>query len=372
MSCTSCTEEEKYLLRMYNFRYNSKFNELYTYYRALNDSLQLTAGQKRDKSYLDLLPEITEYANEQAEKEGIPPCPECGRRIPFISKHVKHCHKDMTWEEFVEKHNWKYGKLFYTEEHRAKLSVNKSNYYHNTEKGIEDREKLKTKFAGDKNPAARPEVRLKISNSKKGYKMTTEQREKCSEYNSINFWKNINHAPSRAYMINAIVNGNDYRFRSKTEYIIFLMLRKFKIENYEFEPYRIEYFDEDEGLTRHYILDLEVGNRLFEIKSLPSHFTRDRKYVFVDKTLNSVNKKLELLTPDNFGEIFNIDPVEFIQFDPEKEVISEFIKGNCKITLPKSNNGNKPRFLQKFLGDDWETILNERNKEYEDKISKIH
>lgn len=372
MSCTSCTEEEKYLLRMYNFRYNEKFNELYQRYRAINDSLPLTIGQKRDKSYLDLLPEMTEYANAEAAKDGIPPCPECGRRIAFMSKHVKHCHKDLTWEEFVKKHNWQYGKLFYTEKHRSQLSVNKSNFYHNTQEGIEAREHLKVKFSGENNPASRPEVRLKISNSRKGYRMTKDQREKCSEYNSINFIKNTNHAPSRGYTINAIVNGKDYRFRSKTEYIIFLMLKKFNIEKFEFEPYRIEYFDEDESLTRHYILDLEVNGRLFEIKSLKIHFERDRKYVFINSTLQKIGKKLELLTPDNFGEIFKIDPIEFIQFDPDREVISELNNGNCKITLPKESVRNtKPRFLQKFLGEDWETILTKRNKEYENKICKI-
>lgn len=372
MSCTSCTEEEKYLLRMYNFRYNEKFSELYQRYRAINDHLPLTIGQKRDKSYLDLLPEITEYANAEAEKEGIPPCPECGRRIAFMGKHVKHCHKELTWEEFVKKNNWQYGKLFYTEKHRSQLSVNKSNFYHNTQKGIEAREHLKVKFAGEKNPASRPEVRLKISNSRKGYRTPKEIREKNSEYNSANFIKRMKNSPSFGYTINSIVNGRDHLFRSKTEYIIFLMLKRFNIENFEFEPYRIEYLDEDESLTRHYILDLEVNGRLFEIKSSKMPFESDRKYLFVNSALQKIGKKLELLTPDNFSEIFNIDPVEFIQFDADREVISELNKGNCKIKLPiKTVRNPKPKFLQKLLGEDWETILKQRNKEYEDKICKV-
>lgn len=63
--------------------------------------------------------------------------------------------------------------------------------------------------------------------------------------------------------------------------------------------------------------------------------------------------------------MFNISFESFSKFNVDEVVINEIRSGNCKVKLPQINRGLK--FLKESFGENFESFINERNKDYENK-----
>lgn len=305
---------------------------------------------------------MLEYAQQKAITDSIPPCPICGIRISQIYKHVIHCHKDITWQQF-ESNGWVHGKVYYTASHKETLSKNKKTFY-DSERGLENKKELKARFSGNNNPACRIDVREKISKARTGQKKSLKARAIDSK-NSIVKYMNRTDFCSYGYLFWVMIDDKEHLFKSKTEFTIYLMLKHFGITNFKFEPFAIEYYDESLKYNRNYILDLIVDGKYYEIKSNEKAFKKDIKYKYVNDKLNKLNRNLTLLTPVNFKDVFNIPFETFSKFNADEAVINEIRLGNCKVKLPSINKGLK--FLKESFGDNFEAFIKERNDYYEDK-----
>ena len=126
--------------------------------------------------------------------------------------------------------------------------------------------------------------------------------------------------------------------------------------------FRIQYYDENLKYNRYYILDMKIGQRLFEIKDIETAFEKE-KYKFVQKSLDKINKKLELLTPENIYDVLNIRKVLTNSMLDDK-ILEEIKEGKCSVVYNEKYT-KSPAFLKK-LGDNWEQIIFEGEKEYED------
>lgn len=362
--------------------------KLTTAERALSYHYQHLYRDKYRELYYELLPKFREnfpryisihYTKREVLNQliaidepiqienGVWSCPICGLHIKDMGAHVEKVH-ELSWEVFIDSYNWKDSRIFCDANHRANLSANKLHYYNETEEGAIRKKLQSIQNSGENNPACRDEVKLKISNSRKGKCfLSKESRYNISKSTDRGLYSK--NARSYGYMFWAMHNSRERRFRSKVEYLIFLMLKYYKIE-FDYEPYKLEYFDREEDCLRHYIIDFTVGNRIFEVK--PSYITLDsqEKYVFIREKLKSINKKLEWLTPSNFYDTFEIaaagqKPLSFF----EGEILRNIKEGNCKLKIPVSHD---PAFylnskFMKSLGDNPEDVLKNGEILYENK-----
>lgn len=325
------SEAEKKLLAHYVFLYPDEYKLIYKanvdkyvgYSKKIYDARRLAKK--------DTLKALIAIDEEIQIKDGTWSCPICGLHIKDMGAHVKSVH-NMLWDDFVKEYNWTGTKIYFSETYRSNLSKNKTNFYNNTEKGLKAKQELSAKFSGENNPACRDDVKLKISKSRIGQHISTKNKELVSKSTSSGLYSE--NAKSYGYTFWTYDNGKEIRFRSKCEYLVYLMFKYYGLSA-EHEPYKIEYIDDSVHYIRHYIVDFVLDNRLFEVKPTETDFTNDIKYNLVQKQLSKFNKKLEVITPNTFMYVLNIDesiakPVSFF----EDMLIDNIRNGVCKMVFP--------------------------------------
>ena len=157
------------------------------------------------------------------------------------------------------------------------------------------------------------------------------------------------------------------RFRSKCEYIVYLMFNYYGF-SVEYEPYKIEYVDPSVEYKRHYMVDFVLGNRLFEVKPSIADFSKDIKYTLVQNQLSKINRTLEVITPGNFIDIMNIDSnVAKPQSYFEDILIHKIKDGECRLEFPALNPVDfyaNSKFVKKIGGLE---VINKGRLLYENK-----
>ena len=356
--------EEEALFPHYYYLYQdeySKYCEEYKQYYIFSGYRKVDAFRLAKK---DALHHIIEIDEEKQLQDGVWQCPVCGLHIKDMAAHVKRVHQ-MGWEDFVSKHTWKGGKVQFLDTHKERLSLNKLNYYNNTPEGYVARTLLSEKYKGDNNPACRDDVRLKISKARLGQHMTTKNKEKISSCTTGGLYSEA--APSYGYTFWAFDGEKEIRFRSKCEYLIYIMFQYYSLDVLH-EPYKIEYVDPSCDYMRHYIVDYVYGNRLFEVKPTTADFSQDAKYHLIQDQLLKVNKQLEILTPHNFVQKLEISkelekPLSFF----ENLLIRNVQTGECKLRFPIAHDisfYSKSSFVRKIGGLE---VINTGELLYEDK-----
>lgn len=338
-----CQSNPNILFDSSSLQFNQK---LYSHYYFLyKDKMMIFKNKKyleyKNKGYnrinslllskIDTLSYIIKYDEEIQINDGTWACPICGLHIKDMCAHIEKVH-EMSWDEFVSKYEWKGTKIYFSDNYRKNLRQNKLNYYNNTIEGAKAKVLLSKKFSGQNNPACRDDVKLKISKSRTGQHMSLKNKQNISK--SIIGGLYSDNSRSYGYTFWAFIGTKEVRFRSKCEYLIYLMFNYYNI-NVEHEPFKIEYFDPNVEYIRHYIVDYVHGNRLFEVKPKIVDFTSDIKYNLAQESLSKLNKKLEILTPNNFIDVLEIDysiakPTSFF----EKLLINNIRTGECKMLFP--------------------------------------
>lgn len=325
------SKEDKKLLSHYTFLYPEEYKNIYYEYKQkyINTGSKTYDACKLAK--IQTLKELIRIDEEIQIEDGTWACPICGLHIKDMGTHVKIIH-NLNWDYFVTKYNWSGTKIYFSESYRNNLRNNKLNYYNNTEAGLEAKKILSEKFSGENNPACRDDVKLKISKSRIGQHISIKNKQNISKSTTGGLYSE--NSKSYGYTFWALIGGKEVRFRSKCEYLIYLMFDYYKLK-VEHEPYKIEYFDPSVEYIRHYIVDYVYNNRLFEVKPKIEDFTKDIKYNLIQKQLSKINKKLEILTPSNFIEVLNISddlakPISFF----ENLLIENVKNGVCKLTFP--------------------------------------
>lgn len=300
--------------------------------------------------------------------EGTWACPICGLHWKDMASHVKCAHK-LTWEEFVGQYNWKESKIYFSASYRKNLSENKKHFYNETEAGRREKERLSIKYSGQSNPACRHDVRVKISKSRQGKKMSLSNKYKISKSTTGGLYSD--NACSFGYTFWQVVDGKERRFRSKVEYTIFLMFEYYGIP-FEYEPYKVEYIDPSYDYPKHYIVDFVSGNRIFEVKPYESDIDTDGKYECIRNQLSSVGKQLEVLTPGNFCTLFSISDERLQLPSFFNDLILDNIRnGVCRMKLPNTSDDSSyttSSFLRS-LGEDPKLVIEEGIVKYENSKS---
>ena len=266
-------------------------------------------------------------------------CPICKNKTNHIRNHVGDGH-GISWESFCGEYNWDIKDSRYvTDEYRKNLSNNKKQYY-KSEAGLERKKLQSIAVTGEKNPSCRPETRSKISAS-------AAKRIDCHAF--------FNHS----YGIKAvfIYNNKRYSLRSFEELKIISTLLHNNID-FEYEKTRVRYVDEN-GVFKTYVLDLEVNNEYFEIKS-NKILTADNelKYASVQRALTKINKKLNIVTASMFFEHISIIQIDTIQFCRDMLLKGDMLltcytyKQNSRIlrSIDENYKNNKNiKFIQRTL-----------------------
>lgn len=358
------TDSESNLLKHYIFLYPNEYKEIYQEcvdkYRSIV-KYRYEAIRLAKKEALKRLIEIDEVIQIQ---DGTWCCPICGLHIKDMGAHVKSVH-GLTWDVFVKTYEWTGTKIYFSETYRKNLSINKKNFYNNTDAGAIAKQELSKKFSGNNNPACRDDVKLKISKSRMGQHVSSKSKGAVSE--STNSGLYSNNAKSYGYTFWTYDGEKEIRFRSKCEYIVYLMFNYYGLA-VEHEPYKIEYVDDSVDYVRHYIVDFVFENRLFEVKPKETDFTNDIKYNLVQEQLSKFNKKLEVITPSTFIYALNIEknvakPVSFF----EKMLIDNIRNGVCRMIFPISHDIGfyaNSKFVREIGGID---KIEEGTKIYENK-----
>jgi hypothetical protein len=342
--------EEKALFPHYYYLYQHEYSVYCNEYKQHYISLgyrKVDASILAKKAALHYIIGIDE---DKQLQDGVWQCPVCGLHIKDMAAHVEKVHLTV-WEDFVSKYDWKGGKVQFLDTHRKRLSLNKLIYYNSTVEGQAARTLLSEKYKGDNNPACRDEVKLKISKARLGQHMTTSQKEKISSCTTGGLYSDL--APSYGYTFWAFDGAKEIRFRSKCEYLIYLMFKYYRLEVMH-EPYKIEYADPSCDYMRHYIVDYVYGNRLFEVKPSLADFSQDKKYKLIQNQLSKVNKQLEILTPNNFVQKLEISdedekPLSFF----ENLIIKNIQQGECKLRFPIAHDidfYSRSSFVRKIGG----------------------
>lgn len=357
----------KKLLQHYIYLYNDQFIYLRNkYFIELRQLLNYNDKDIRKLAVIKAFKELIDIDENIQINDGTWACPICGLHIKDMGAHVKSIH-DLDWKNFKKQYNWLNTKIYFSKTYKENLSKNKIHYYNETEQGLQARQALSKKFSGKNNPACRDDVKLKISKSKLGQHISSKNKYKISKSETSGLYSE--NAKSFGYTFWAFCNGKERRFRSKNEYLIFLMFQYYNI-TFDYEPYKIEYLDPNCSYLKHYIIDFVSNNRLFEVKPSIKYFLNDRKYLIIQDQLSKCNKKLEVLTPSTFNDILNIDqqirkPVSFF----EKLIVCNIINGNCKLQLPIMHDKDfylNSKFI-KSLGDNPLQIIEIGELLYENK-----
>ena len=325
------TDFEKSVFPHYYYLYQ----EIYKRFKDEAYTTYVSSGLRKFDAMIlakkDALHRVIDIDNEKQQELGVWKCPVCGLYMKDMCSHVVKVHK-ITWEQFVKQYNWTQSKVQFLNSHKAALRQNKLDYYNGTDEGLAARLELKEKYKGDSNPAKRWDVRVKISQSCKGRHLTSHQKECVSSCTTSGLYSN--NSISYGYTFWEFSNNKEIRFRSKCEYLVYLMFCYYGFDA-QHEPYKIAYNDPDAGYTRHYIVDYVCNNRLFEVKPFDVDFSNDKKYNLIQKQLSKFNKKLEVLTPDNFVQVMgvaadNVLPVSFFE-----DILIENVRtGQCKLKFP--------------------------------------
>lgn len=337
----------------YNDFYNNKKSQLIQEGYLTYDAAKL--AKIASITYLESIDEPLQIA------QGTWACPICGKHMKDMGTHTYRIH-ELNWDDFVVRYNWKDSKIYFSDTYRHNLSQNKLNFYNNTESGKLLRNLQHIKMLGNNNPACRDDVKLKISHSSKGRKISSHNKYKISKSSTSGIYSDK--VCSFGYIFWAIHNNNEIRLRSRTEYLIFLMLSYYNLK-FEYEPFKIEYSDDAYDYPRHYIVDFEVEGRLFEVKPYIEDFNVAYKYKLINCQLEKSNKKLEIVTPHSFMKVFNIPqeiqkPVSYFQ----SQIIQNILVGNCKLKLPKLHDESfyySSPFLSKLGEDPKSCILKGEN-----------
>ena len=360
------SEKDKRLLAHYRHLYPELYKDLYSkivpeYKLDYGAYGAIKLGKELILKKLIEVDEPIQIANHVWE------CPICHLHIKDMGAHIEKVH-NMQWDAFCIEYSWNNPRIFCDENHRENLSKNKKYYYNETEAGIKRRKQQSIANSGLNNPACRDDVKLKISRSRKGKSFLSKQ----SRYNiskSTNNGIYSSNARSYGYTFWAICNNTERRFRSKLEYEIFLMLDYYKIP-FEYEPYKLEYYDSDKNELRHYIIDYIINNRIFEVKPSYIQLSIDPKYGHISKKLKEMNKELELLTLNNFYDILNIHinnqkPLSYF----DDLILQNIREGNCKLQLPIMHEAEfylNSKFMRS-LGENPKEILEKGELIYENK-----
>ena len=364
------TREERSLWCHYYYLYTDKYRELYqkkkAEFNAERNHTHYTACDIIRLTKKAVIQDLIAYDEPLQISEGVWECPICGLHWKDMGTHIERVH-NLEWESFILKYGWEGSRVFFSEDHRDNLSKNKKYYYNCTEQGKERRKLQSQQVSGGKNPACRDEVRLKISRRAKGRRVSLKNRYNVSKSTSSGLYSENAH--SCGYIFWTVCGGIERRFRSRVEYEIFLMFEYYGIP-FEYEPLKLEYYDPSVAYLRHYMVDYVSGNRFFEVKPTIADIERDEKYTYIQAQLRKSNRKLEVLTPINFCDVFEIPesawkPLKYF----EQLVITNIIEGNCKVQLPRWHPESfylNSSFLRK-LGDDPKYIIEKGKILYENK-----
>lgn len=360
------SKQEENLIGHYYFLYQDDFIKLRDDYIIKYKNQGYSRRNANILAKKDALKDIIEKDEKIQIDDGTWECPICGLHIKDMGAHIKNVH-NIRWDDFTALYNWDGPKVYFSKSYRQNLSKNKKHFYNETEKGALAKKELSEKYSGDKNPACRDEVRLKISKSRLGQYMSIKNKQNISKSTTSGLYSDD--ARSYGYTFWTLAGDREIMFRSKCEYLIYIMFNYYHMD-VKHEPYKIEYFDPDAEFTRHYIVDYVYKNRLFEVKPKISDFTKDIKYNLVQNQLSKVNKKLEVLTPSNFLEVFNIGddlakPLSFFE-----DILIDNIRGGiCKLMFPIAHNQDfykNSSFVKKIGGLD---AINNGELLYENKKS---
>lgn len=329
------SDSDKKLLLHYTYLYPKAYHDFYTIHKDSYAGVPLKKYDIVRLAKIATLKDLIKLDEEIQIKDGTWSCPICGLHIKDMGAHVKSVHL-ISWDDFVKKYNWKGTKICFSETRRDNLSKNKLNYYNNTEAGIKAKQELSKRYKGNNNPACRDDVKLKISNSRKGQHMSIKNKENISKSTTSGLYSKK--AKSYGYTFWSYIDDKEVRFRSKCEYIVYLMFNYYDF-SVEHEPYKIEYVDPSVKYLRHYIVDFVVDNRLFEVKPSIVDFSTDIKYTLVQNQLLKANKKLEVITPGNFMDIMKIDSSRAKPLSYFENILIHNIKcGECRLEFPISHS----------------------------------
>lgn len=360
------TDSELWLLGHYYHLYKTKYIDLLEKHKLNYSRDECKYYDIITLSKRDTLQDLIQMDAVIQEQKGTPQCPICGLHMVDMRAHITKVH-NIDWETFVTQYSWDKPAVFFSEHHCASLSANKNHFYYETTEGEQWREHQKEVMAGEANIACRDDVRLKISDKSKGRKITAKGKAAVSKNTTCGL--HSDNARSWGYTFWTMYNGKECKFRSKSEYSIFLLFRYYNMD-VEFEPYKLEYIDPNVEYPRHYLVDFVYQNRLFESKTSLEEFETEEKYIYIQSMLNQTGKTLELLTLNNFYDVLNIDKNARIPISKIDGWILDNIKnGICKVREPVSRNECDfygRGFLSK-LGPDAKEIVEEGKLIYENK-----
>ena len=232
--------EEKQLLNHYRYLYPDVYTHLYT---ETSNKYLMTEREAKGYSYAlahakrDVLEKLIALDEPKQIANNVWSCPICNLHIKDMGAHVIKVH-NKPWDEFVSEYSWDSPKIFYDDDHRKNLHKNKIHYYNETDAGAQRKKLQSENFSGNNNPACRDEVKLKISESRKGQHMSIKNKENISKSTTSALYSK--NAKSYGYTFWSYVDGKEMRFRSKCEYIVYLMFNYYGF-SVEYEPYKIEY-----------------------------------------------------------------------------------------------------------------------------------
>lgn len=313
--------------------------------------------------HIDFLLELLEREEDNKpidEKGNL--CPICNKSWINMKTHVKKEH-NLGWNEFVEKYNYSKESLKFTNSHKNKLSNNKKKFY-GSSRGKELKNIQSEKVKGNKNPACREEVKLKISLKRQGQPLPRVTREKNSLVTSKRLLENPLSVKSLGYTFQIIYNNKYYYSRSFEEFRVLLSLLENNI-SFIVEPCRITYVDED-GLIKNYIPDFLIDNIYYETKSSNLEFN-SHKYNKCKEKLQSMGSDLRLLRTSTINENLGIQPLT--PYQVKNKIKEYFYKGSLFI-IDKNTKKSKDRstLLIELFGENYTSVLAEnKDRFYENK-----
>lgn len=239
------------LLNHYSFLYQQQYRELRDVYINKYKEDGFNLREARQLAKVDVLHDLIAIDGPIQIADGTWSCPICGLHIKDMGAHVKQIH-GLQWDDFIQQYNWTGSKIYFSDTYRNNLRHNKLNYYNNTPEGLAARKLLSQKYSGENNPACRDDVKLKITKSKTGQHMSIKNKQNISKSATSGLYSDK--AKSYGYTFWTLEDNKEIRFRSKCEYLIYLMFKHYDM-SVRHEPYKIEYLDPSVQYTKHYIVD---------------------------------------------------------------------------------------------------------------------
>lgn len=253
-------------------------------------------------------------------------CPICNKKKKNLSQHIEISHK-ILWDDFVKQYNWTEGKTFFSKKHKLNLSINKKKFYNETVEGAELKKIQSIKYSGDNNVAKRKDVREKISKS------------------AINNLKKHNDLITdyTPYTFGIRVKYKGILYKSLNEFYAVLFFEKYDI-NFSYETKVVVYQDEN-NITRHYLIDFIVDNYAVEIKEAYTsiNYEQQLKYKIAKEILEKEGLSFFICDFVNLADLFNkprILPLEF------KNICRKLIQESGVIFQKSSKHNNYAFFKE--------------------------